>query len=162
MVEQHRPDIIYLPDARGFLLMPVADLLKLPVQQARKKGKLPGNTIEKSYGKEYGKDVLEISKIDLTGKRIAILDDVLATGGTVNAIVEAIEGLGGQVVCANFVYEVDGLGGHEKMSKKGISVGALTTVSEVKANRKELSLPITSTKESAKKKFVTPTDRAPN
>lgn len=146
IVRPFAADLIYLADARGFLLSPVADALRLPIQQARKAGKLPGSVIQKSYGKEYDADkpqIIEIAKLDLRGKSVALLDDVLATGGTACAIVEAVSELGGNVVCFSALYEVDGLIGRAILEEKKIAVHTLITVTEVKAERQNLGLPAT-------------------
>lgn len=86
-------DIIVGPDARGFLFgTPVAAMLKKPFIMVRKKGKLPGEVRSYSYGLEYGKSILEIQKgITKPGQKAVIIDDVLATGGTLEAIIKLLK-----------------------------------------------------------------------
>jgi len=83
----------------------------------RKKGKLPSETIEESYSLEYGEDVLQIHKDAIKpGDRVLLHDDVLATGGTAQAVCKLIERLGGKVVQCNFIIQLDFLNGAEKLS----------------------------------------------
>ena len=97
-------DYMVAPEARGFLFgMAIADNLNCGCVPVRKKGKLPPSTVAKTfdYVKEYGKDTLELPKLvndDYKGKRFYIIDDIYATGNTVNAIKDAIKSLGGKVV----------------------------------------------------------------
>ena len=86
-------------EARGFLLGGVFALKRnVPVVLARKKGKLPGETHRQSYALEYGEATLEIHKADLTaGKRWLIIDDLIATGGTIEAVARMVEGAGASV-----------------------------------------------------------------
>ena len=86
-------DIIVGPDARGFLFgTPVAATLKKPFIMVRKQGKLPGEVRSYSYGLEYGKSILEIQKgITKPGQKAVIIDDVLATGGTLDAIIKLLK-----------------------------------------------------------------------
>ncbi|MFC1886536.1 adenine phosphoribosyltransferase [Thermodesulfobacteriota bacterium] len=114
-------------DARGFIFGAVlAYKLGLGVALVRKKGKLPPETIEKEYSLEYGSNVLEISKHALSkGEKVVIVDDLLATGGTVAASIELVEMLGGEVVECFFVVELPDLHGREKL--KGYNITALTS-----------------------------------
>ena len=132
IVAHWQADYLYLPDARGFLLAPVADLLKLPLQMARKTGKLPGKTHTVRYGTEYSQDSIDIAAIDLSGKNIAILDDVLATGGPALAVAEAVHAIGGKVTGFGAIYQVDGLNGRALLEQEKIQVETFITVSEVK------------------------------
>ncbi|MDD1375056.1 adenine phosphoribosyltransferase [Metamycoplasma hyosynoviae] len=86
-------DIIVGPDARGFLFgTPVAAKLKKPFIMVRKKGKLPGDVVSCDYGLEYGRNVLELQKgVTKPGQKAVIIDDVLATGGTLEAIIKLLE-----------------------------------------------------------------------
>ncbi|MGG7164361.1 adenine phosphoribosyltransferase [Clostridium ihumii] len=112
-------DIIVGPEARGFLFgVPVAYALNAGFVPCRKPGKLPFETFKTSYGLEYGSDVLEIHKDAIKkGQRVAIVDDLLATGGTVAAVAELVEKLGGEVVALDFVVELTELKGKEKVDK---------------------------------------------
>ena len=97
-------DYIVAPESRGFLFAPsVCDRLKVGLIPVRKKGKLPPSTVESSfsYEKEYGKDILELPKLidsKYEGKNFYIIDDIFATGNTVNSIKEVILSLGGNVI----------------------------------------------------------------
>jgi adenine phosphoribosyltransferase len=110
-------DLIVGPEARGFIFgVPVAYALGVGFVPVRKKGKLPGETVGINYGLEYGTDTLEIHKDAIKkGQRVAVVDDLLATGGTINAVTQLIEDVGGQVVSMDFVIELTGLKGREKL-----------------------------------------------
>lgn len=102
-------------DARGFLFASaLAYKMELPFFMLRKKGKLPGNVVEKSYGLEYGEAILEM-KADAVkkGDKVLLIDDVLATGGTALAGCSLVEQMGGVVAGVQVVLEVEGLGGRE-------------------------------------------------
>ncbi|MDH7444643.1 adenine phosphoribosyltransferase [Aquimarina sp. 2201CG14-23] len=105
-------------EARGFILGGmIAERLKAGFIPVRKKGKLPADVHTKSYGLEYGEDVLEIHKDAIKpGEHILIHDDVLATGGTAKAVCELVEELGGIVVQCNFMMQLDFLNGKEKLN----------------------------------------------
>lgn len=92
-------DVICGLDARGFLFgMAVAELLQKPFVMVRKKGKLPGETTSESYSLEYGENVIEMQKSSiLSGQRVSIIDDLLATGGTLLAASRLVERIGGTV-----------------------------------------------------------------
>lgn len=106
-------------DARGFLLAaPIAYKLKAGLCIVRKKGKLPFKAIEESYQKEYGPDTLTIHKDTIKkGERILIIDDVLATGGTLAATSKLIERLGGKIVGIGLLVDLPFLGGSQKLKK---------------------------------------------
>jgi adenine phosphoribosyltransferase len=110
-------DIIVGPEARGFLFgAPVAYALGAGFVPVRKKGKLPFDTIGVSYDLEYGSDELEIHKDSIKpGQRVAVVDDLLATGGTIGSVAKLIEQVGGEVVSMNFVIELTGLKGIDKL-----------------------------------------------
>ncbi|MEA4827083.1 MAG: adenine phosphoribosyltransferase [Clostridium sp.] len=112
-------DIIVGPEARGFLFgTPVAYALGAGFVPVRKKGKLPCDTIKVEYDLEYGTDVLEVHKDAIKpGQRVAIVDDLLATGGTMQSVVKLIEQLGGEVVSLDFVIELTDLKGREKLKE---------------------------------------------
>ncbi|MGH4137456.1 adenine phosphoribosyltransferase [Clostridium sp.] len=110
-------DVIVGPEARGFLFgVPVAYALGAGFVPVRKPGKLPYDTIEIEYDLEYGCDKLEIHKDAIKpGQKVAIVDDLLATGGTVAAVTKLIEQMGGEIVSLNFVIELTGLNGKNKL-----------------------------------------------
>ena len=110
-------DIVVGPEARGFLFgTPVAYAIGAGFVPVRKKGKLPFETIGVSYDLEYGCDELEIHKDAIKpGQRVAIVDDLLATGGTVASVAKLVELVGGEVVSVDFVIELTGLKGVEKL-----------------------------------------------
>lgn len=110
-------DIIVGPEARGFIFgTPVAYALGAGFVPVRKKGKLPGETFRVEYQLEYGTDVLEIHKDAIKeGQRVAIVDDLLATGGTMESVVRLIEKLGGEVVSIDFLIELSELKGRERL-----------------------------------------------
>lgn len=112
-------DIIVGPEARGFLFgTPVAYALGAGFVPVRKKGKLPCDTIKVEYDLEYGTDILEVHKDAIKpGQRVAIVDDLLATGGTMQSVVKLIEQLGGEVVSLGFVIELTDLKGREKLKE---------------------------------------------
>jgi adenine phosphoribosyltransferase len=110
-------DLIVGPEARGFIVgCPVAYSLGVGFAPVRKEGKLPRETIKVEYGLEYGKDVLTIHKDAVKpGQRILITDDLLATGGTIEATIKLVEQLGGIVVGIAFLIELNYLNGREKL-----------------------------------------------
>ncbi len=110
-------DIVVGPEARGFLFgAPVAYAIGAGFVPVRKPGKLPYDTISVSYDLEYGSDELQIHKDSIKlGKRVAIVDDLLATGGTISSVVKLIEQIGGEVVTLDFVMELTDLNGREKL-----------------------------------------------
>jgi adenine phosphoribosyltransferase len=122
-------DLVAGIDARGFLLgAAVATRLRTGVLAVRKGGKLPPPVFSESYSLEYGTAVLEIPSdgIDLTGKRVLIIDDVLATGGTVAAAAQLLERAGAIVTGAAVVLELTALGGRDRV--RPVSVSSLYLV----------------------------------
>ena len=119
-------DLVVGPEARGFIFgVPVAYALGVGFVPVRKPGKLPGETITVSYDLEYGQDVLQIHKDAIKpGQRVAIIDDLLATGGTIEAVTKLIEQAGGVVASLDFVIELTELKGRDKL--EGYDVLALT------------------------------------
>lgn len=115
-------DIVVGPEARGFLFgAPVAYAIGAGFVPVRKKGKLPYETISSEYDLEYGSDVLQMHKDAIKkGQRVAIVDDLLATGGTMGSVIEMIEKLGGEVVSVDFVIELTDLKGREKIGNYDI------------------------------------------
>ena len=114
-----KPDYIVGVESRGFIFSPVlAYKLNAGFIPVRKKGKLPHETEEVAYALEYGEAVLEIHRDAIpAGARVAIVDDLLATGGTALAAAHLVEKLGGNVVSVNFLIELSFLNGREKLSK---------------------------------------------
>lgn len=112
-------DIVVGPEARGFLFgAPVAYAIGAGFVPVRKKGKLPYDTIRINYDLEYGSDELEIHKDAIKpGKRVAIIDDLLATGGTISTVAKLVEQVGGEVVTLDFVIELTDLKGKDKLDK---------------------------------------------
>lgn len=112
-------DIIVGPEARGFIYgVPVAYAMGIGFVPVRKPGKLPGETISITYDLEYGSDTLQIHKDAIKkGQRVAIVDDLLATGGTIDAVAKLVELAGGEVVCLDFAIELTGLHGRDKLEK---------------------------------------------
>lgn len=115
-------DIVIGPEARGFVIgAPVAYALGAGFVLARKPGKLPAEVFNFSYGLEYGSDCLEIHKDAIKpGQRVALVDDLLATGGTAAATIKLVEKIGAEVVAAAFAIELTDLGGREKLSDKDV------------------------------------------
>ena len=110
-------DVVVGPESRGFIFGFV------PV---RKKGKLPCETISAEYDLEYGSAVIEMHKDAIQpGQKVVVVDDLIATGGTIEAIIKMVEQLGGEVVKICFVMELAGLKGREKLA--GYSVESLIT-----------------------------------
>lgn len=111
-------DVIAGPEARGFVVgCPAAYAMEIGFVPVRKEGKLPRETVRVEYGLEYGKDVLTMHNDAIKpGQRVVILDDLLATGGTIEATIKMIEQLGGTVAGIGFLIELDGLGGREKLA----------------------------------------------
>lgn len=105
-------------DARGFIFGAVlAYHLNIGFIPIRKKGKLPHETIGTSYSLEYGENVVEIHKDSIEkNERVVIVDDLIATGGTIHAATQLVEQLGGKIVECAFVVELPDLGGREKIS----------------------------------------------
>lgn len=115
-------EIIVGPEARGFIIgCPVAYALEIGFAPVRKPGKLPREVISADYGLEYGKDTLTMHKDAVKpGQKVLICDDLLATGGTVEATIRLVEELGGEVVGAAFIIELTELNGREKIKNTPI------------------------------------------
>ena len=112
-------DVIAAAEARGFLFAaPLAVELNLPLVPIRKPGKLPYQTIAHTYDLEYGSDTLEIHTDAVpSGANVLVVDDLLATGGTVEACCHLVEKAGGRVEACLFLIELCGLQGAEKISE---------------------------------------------
>ena len=115
-------DIVAGSESRGFIFgMPVAYNLHKPFIPIRKKGKLPRATISEEYALEYGTATIEIHEDAITpGQKVVLVDDLMATGGTMEAMIKLVERLGGEVVKCCFVMELAGLHGRELL--KGYDV----------------------------------------
>lgn len=108
-------DVIAGAESRGFIFAaPLAYLLNKPFVLIRKKGKLPRETVSKEYALEYGTAEIEMHKDAIKkGQKVVIIDDLIATGGTVKACCELVEDLGGKVEKLLFLLELKGLNGRE-------------------------------------------------
>lgn len=117
MISRHQPDVLAGIESRGFLIAaPLALKLGLGFIMIRKRGKLPGKTIRHEYALEYGTDVVEIQHDAVhKGQRVVILDDLLATGGTLNAAAELLTKVGGQVAGAACLIELSFLNGRSRV-----------------------------------------------
>ena len=114
-------------EARGFILGgAIAHQLSLGFVPIRKKGKLPGETIEQAYQLEYGEAVMEVHDDALmAGERVLLVDDLLATGGTAEAGIKLIEQMGASVMGCAFVIDLPDLGGRKKLESMGMDVHVL-------------------------------------
>ena len=112
-------DVIAGAESRGFVFgMPIAYNMKKPFVLVRKKGKLPRETVEMSYDLEYGSATIEIHKDAIKpGQKVVLVDDLIATGGTIEAAAKLVEQLGGEVVKIIFLMELAGLEGRKKLAK---------------------------------------------
>jgi adenine phosphoribosyltransferase len=116
-VRAQQPDVLVGIESRGFLVAaPLALKLGCGFVMVRKRGKLPGPTIRHEYALEYGTDVIEIQKDAITpGQRVVVLDDLLATGGTMAAAISLLREVGADVRGAAFIIELAFLKGREKL-----------------------------------------------
>lgn len=112
-------DVIAGAESRGFVFgMPLAYNLEKPFALIRKAGKLPRQTVSATYDLEYGSATIEMHKDAIKpGDKVVLVDDLLATGGTMEAAAKLVEELGGEVVKIIFVMELAGLKGREKLAK---------------------------------------------
>ena len=112
-------DVIAGEESRGFIFgMPIAYNMKKPFVLVRKKGKLPRETVEMSYDLEYGSATIEMHKDAIKpGQKVVLVDDLIATGGTIEAAAKLVEQLGGEVVKIIFLMELAGLEGRKKLAK---------------------------------------------
>ncbi|HIY58847.1 MAG TPA: adenine phosphoribosyltransferase [Candidatus Tetragenococcus pullicola] len=115
-------DMVVGPEARGFIVgCPVAYEMNVGFAPVRKPGKLPRETIEVTYEKEYGTDTLTLHADAIKpGQRVLVIDDLLATGGTVKATIDLVEKLGGVVVGCAFLIELKELNGRQLISNYDI------------------------------------------
>ena len=121
----HDVDVIAGTESRGFIFgVPIAYNLHKPFVPIRKKGKLPCETVSASYDLEYGSAEIEMHKDSIKpGQKVAIIDDLIATGGTIEAAIKLVEQLGGEVVKVVFLMELAGLKGRERL--KGYDVASV-------------------------------------
>ena len=122
-VEEVDCDVICGTESRGFIFgMPIAYNLHKPFVPIRKKGKLPCETVSAEYDLEYGKAEIEIHKDAIKpGQKVVLVDDLIATGGTMEASCKLVEQLGGEVVKILFLMELAGLKGREKLAKYDVA-----------------------------------------
>lgn len=117
-VKPWRPEVIVGPEARGFLLgAPVAYALGIGFVPVRKPGKLPAQTVCETYALEYGSDTLEVHADAIAqSERVVVVDDLLATGGTMLATAKLMKKVGANVVGMGFLIELSFLNGREKLA----------------------------------------------
>ena len=110
-------DVVVGPESRGFIFgVPIAYNLHKPFIPVRKKGKLPCETVSIQYDLEYGSAEIEMHKNSIKpGQKVVIIDDLMATGGTIEAITKLIEGMRGVIVKAVFLMELEGLEGRKRL-----------------------------------------------
>ena len=120
-------DVIAGTESRGFIFgMPIAYAMGKPFVLIRKAGKLPCETVAQEYALEYGTAVIEMHKDSIQpGQRVVLVDDLIATGGTIKAAARLVEKLGGEVVKIIFLMELAGLKGREKLA--GYDVATVVT-----------------------------------
>ena len=116
-------DVVVGTESRGFIFgMPIAYALGKAFIPVRKKGKLPCETVSAEYDLEYGKAEIEIHKDAVRpGQKVVLVDDLIATGGTMEASCKLVEQLGGEVVKILFLMELAGLKGREKLAKYDVA-----------------------------------------
>ena len=119
MVRAYHPDVLAGIESRGFLLAaPLALKLGCGFVMLRKPGKLPGATVTLDYALEYGTDRLEVQADAIEpGQRVVVVDDLLATGGTMEATIKLVRQLGGEIVGLGFAIELDFLKGRQKFTE---------------------------------------------
>jgi adenine phosphoribosyltransferase len=117
LVRGYRPDVVIGMESRGFIFAaPIAYLLDAGFVPVRKLGKLPGQVISTEYDLEYGTNTLELHNDGVSPQqRVLIVDDLLATGGTVSATIDLVERLQGQVVAVAFLVELTALNGRDRL-----------------------------------------------
>lgn len=116
-------DILAGTESRGFIFgVPIAYNMHKPFVPIRKKGKLPRETIERTYDLEYGTATIEMHKDAIKpGQKVVLVDDLIATGGTIEACAEMVEAQGAEVVKIIFLMELAGLKGREKLKKYDVA-----------------------------------------
>ena len=118
-------DVVAGTESRGFIFgVPIAYSCNKPFVPIRKKGKLPCETVEATYDLEYGQATIEMHKDSIKpGQKVVLVDDLIATGGTIEAAIKLVEELGGKVVKVIFLMELAGLKGRERL--KGYDVASV-------------------------------------
>ncbi len=131
-VRRYHPDILAGIESRGFLVAaPLALKLGCGFVMLRKKGKLPGKTVHHDYALEYGTDTIEIQEDAVApGQRVVILDDLLATGGTMVAGIQLLRKIGADVAGAAALIELSFLAGRERLQALDVPVSSLVTYDE--------------------------------
>ena len=125
-------DIIVAPESRGFIIgSALAYAMNKAFAPVRKKGKLPWKTLSGTYKLEYGTDILEIH-LDAVkpGQKVLVLDDLLATGGTISATIDMVEKLGGVVSAVAFLIELTYIPGRANLTKRGYKVISVIKLKE--------------------------------
>ena len=117
-IRPHRPDLLVGIESRGFLVAaPLAFALGSGFAMVRKKGKLPGKTVSYTYDLEYGSDTIEVQEDAIApGQRIIVVDDLLATGGTMQAAIDLVQRQGGTVAAAVCIIELAFLNGRQRIT----------------------------------------------
>ena len=130
--EKFEFDVVVAPESRGFIIgSALAYAMGKSFAPVRKKGKLPWRTLQGEYKLEYGSDVLEIHQDAVKkGQKALILDDLLATGGTISATIDLVEKLGGVVSAVAFLIELTYIPGRANLTKKGYNVVSVIKVTE--------------------------------
>lgn len=126
-------DVIVGVESRGFIFgAALAAQMGLGFVPARKAGKLPGEVVSGTYQLEYGSDTLEMHKDSICkGNKVVIIDDLLATGGTVGCVADMVELMGGKVVDCLFVTELSKLNGRKRLESKGLVVDSLVDFDDI-------------------------------
>ena len=116
-IRPHRPDLLLGIESRGFLVAaPLAYALGSGFAMVRKRGKLPGKTVQYSYDLEYGSDTIEVQEDAISpGQRIVVVDDLVATGGTMRAAIDLVQQRGGTVAAAACIIELAFLNGRDRL-----------------------------------------------
>ena len=125
-LRSHEPDLLVGIESRGFLVAaPLAYELGRGFAMVRKRGKLPGRTVRFTYDLEYGTDTIEIQEdAIIDGQRVVVLDDLLATGGTMQAAIDLVRQRGGDVVAAACIIELNFLRGRDRIDVPFASIVA--------------------------------------
>jgi adenine phosphoribosyltransferase len=125
-IRPHKPDLLVGIESRGFLVAaPLALALGIGFVMVRKHGKLPGDKVKHSYDLEYGTDTIEVQADAVTpGQRVVMLDDLLATGGTMATAISLLRQVGADVRAAAFLVELTFLNGRDKLDVPSVSLMA--------------------------------------